>query len=43
MFAIREERSKVTYSDFLKAIAKVGVEHRHKQNLKELTDGAMFA
>ena len=43
MFAIREERSTVTYSDFLKAIAKVGVEHRNKQNLKEINDGAMFA
>ena len=43
MFAIREERSTVTYSDFLKAIAKVGVEHRNKHNMKEINDGAMFA
>ncbi|WFN35948.1 proteasome-activating nucleotidase [Methanomicrobium antiquum] len=41
MFAIRSEREKVSKNDFIKAIEKVGFDHRNGAG--ELIDGAMFA
>ncbi|MBN2733309.1 MAG: proteasome-activating nucleotidase [Methanomicrobiaceae archaeon] len=41
MFAIRSERETVTVADFVKAIDKVGIDH--KNTVREILDGAMFA
>ncbi|MDD3406818.1 MAG: proteasome-activating nucleotidase [Methanomicrobium sp.] len=41
MFAIRSDRETVVRSDFIKAIEKVGIDH--KNNAREILDGAMFA
>jgi proteasome regulatory subunit len=41
MFAIRSEKEMVFRGDFIKAIEKVGIDHRN--NAREILDGAMFA
>ncbi|MBP2133004.1 proteasome regulatory subunit [Methanomicrobium sp. W14] len=41
MFAIRSERETITRNDFIKAIEKVGIDH--KSTPGEALDGAMFA